>query len=334
MNIDRKLVDLGIAIAKNLPSTFSINEMEDSFRKNVAELVCNEEGKVDYYKWKANNIKIFELMSEILSEVEPKKMTRAFEQFADIKVVRDGQKARFELKKGRRNVKRFVTKVAAAGVYERVRLDRDYFESETYAHGGAVYQTFEAFLAGRESLTEVLNIFMEELEDYAYADLVTALEGVASGTALPAANKATSVGGFISTDFDKVLNTVSAYGSPVIITTRAFAASNLLPASGWVSPNAMDELMNKGYIGMYKGAPVVILEQTFADNTNAVKMVNEKFAYIVPAGAIEKPIKMTFEGSVKIREVEREDWSTEMQIYRKLGVAVVNAHSIGIFQIS
>ena len=134
----------------------------------------------------------------------------------------DGLTYTITLKKGVNNVKRFVTKVAAAGVYERVRLDRDYVDVETYAHGGAIYQTLEGFLSGRESISDLLNIFVKELENAAYEDLTVALQSTM--VTMPAANKHTS-GGFVATEFDRILNTVRAYGQPTIFATMAFASS-------------------------------------------------------------------------------------------------------------
>lgn len=324
------LVALGVDVYKNKPSTqFSVEEMQETFRKTIAEKVLNEQGQIDYYKWEQNKIQIFEIMSEILAEIEPKKLTRAFEQFAEVKNVPNGQKARFRIKRGVRNVKRFITRVALAGVYERVRLDRDYMDVDTYAHGGAIYQTMEGFLSGSESLTELLDIFMMELEEAVYADIMTALNGIAAS--LPAANKAT--GAFVPATMNGLLATVSAYGTPVILTSRAFAMANLVPATGWVSDAAREEMRQQGYLGRYNGADVVILEQTFADPNNATKLVDEDVAYVIPAGSMEKPIKVSLEGDINIREVQREDWSTEMQIYRKLGVAILNANHIGIYEL-
>lgn len=329
---NKVLIDLGIAVVTNKPTgQFSISEMEETFRAEVAKLVCNEDGKIDMYAWKENSNQVFQIMSEILAEVEPKKMAKVFEMFADIKKVGEGEKARFKIKKGIRNVKRFITRVALAGVYERVRLDRDFVDVDTYAHGGAVYQTMEGFLSGSENITELLGIFMEELENAVYEDLLVALNGLVVN--LPAANKGAG-GAFVKADFDNVLNTVSAYGTPIIFTTRAFAQTNLLPATGWVSDIAMEEMRNQGYLGTYLGARVVILEQTFTDPSNTVKVLDEKTAYIVPAGSMEKPIKISLEGAIQIRSLDREDWSMEMQIYRKLGIAVVNANHIGIYKIA
>lgn len=328
----KELVDLGVNIALNRPNEkFSTSDMEATFRNAVAEKVIGQDGNIDYYKWGQHKIEIFEIMSEILTEVEPKKVMTIFEKFAEIKRVPNNQKARFRVKKGVRNVKRFVTRVALAGVYERARLDREFFDVDTYAHGGAIYQTMEGFLSGRESLSELLDIFMEELENILYDDILTAITSLKEG--LPAANKA-SGSSFAEDEFQKVMNTVSAYGTPVIFTTRAFAQKNLVPGKDWVSDVAKEEMRNQGYLGRYYGADVVVLEQSFKDPSNSAKVLDENFAFVMPAGSNEKPIKVSLEGDVYIREVDREDWSKEMQIYRKAGIAVLNTNYLGFFEIT
>ena len=330
--MNKQLVDLGVNIALKRPAeNFSTSDMEGAFKAAIAEKVVGADGRIDYYAWEQNKIEIFAIMSEILTEIEPKKVMAIFDKFAEIKRVPEGTKARFLLKRGVRNVKRFVTRVALAGVYERVRLDRDYIDVETYAHGGAIYQTMEGFLSGRESLTELLGIFMDELENALYDDIMTAILGLEE--AALAANKVTGTT-FDKTSFNEVLNTVAAYGTPVIFTTRAFAQKNLVPAAEWVSDVAREEMRNQGYLGRYMGADVVVLEQSFTDPTNSVKVLPENFAFIMPAGSNERPIKVSLEGDVKIREANREDWSKEMQIYRKAGISILNANHIGIIDLS
>lgn len=326
--MNKELVALGVNIALNKPSeTFSTSDMEGAFRAAIAEKVLAADGRIDYYAWEKNKIEIFEIMSEILTEVEPRKVMMIFEKFAEIKRVEQGQKARFNIKRGVRNVKRFVTRVALAGVYERVRLDRDFLEVETYAHGGAIYQTMEGFLSGRENLSELLTIFMDELENALYDDIMTAIMSLEE--IVPAANKVTG-NAFVSADFNNVMNVVAAYGTPVIFTTRAFAQTNLVPAATWVSDVAREEMRNQGYLGKYMGADVIVLEQSFTDPSNTTKVLRENFAFIMPAGSNEKPIKVSLEGDVLIREANREDWSKEMQLYRKAGIAVLNVNHIGV----
>lgn len=330
MENKKMLVDLGIAIALNKPSEkFGIEDMNDAFKKSVADLVGNEDGTINAYKWERNKTFLFEIMSEIISEVEPRKLTDIFNLFAEVRNVPYGQSKRFILKSGINNIKRFVTRVAQSGVYERVRLDRNAVEVKTYAHGGAIWQTFENFLLGIDSLSELLGYFVAAMEEKLYEDVLVAISSFKDR--LPAANKVS--GSVFDRDaFLGVVNTVSAYGTPTIFTTLAFAQKNLIPAEGWVSDVAREEMRQQGYLGKFYGADVIVLPQSFTDASNTVKVLKENFAYVMPAGSMEKPIKVVLEGPVQIRDEQREDWSFEMQIWRKAGIAIINTNNIGIFE--
>ena len=54
-------------------------------------------------------------------------------------------------------------------------------------------------------------------------------------------------------------------------------------------------------------------------------MIFPSYAWIIPTGA-EKPVKVAFEGSSAVREVENDDWSREIQTYKKMGVAVYHVN--------
>lgn len=329
MTLDAKVRKLAIDVANKRPSgEFSLGDMEETLRSEIGKLVCNEAGAIDFYKWNQNSPVVFQLMAEMIDEILPQDVSKVFGPFADFKTVGHGDKPRFNLKTGIANVKRFVTKVAAAGVYERVRLDRTYIDVETYAHGGAVYQTLEGFLTGRESISEVLQIFIKDLENAAYEDLTVALRGTM--TTMPVNNKHTG-NAFVKKEFDRVLNTVRAYGQPTIFCTQAFAAS-LVPEAGFIGDADKADMRNQGYIGRYLGSDVVIIPQSFTDATNTVKAIDDKIAYIMPAGATENPVKVVYEGGTLIREVEREDWSIEMQIYKKMGIAILNTNHYGMYE--
>lgn len=329
MTLDAKVKKLAIDVANQRPSgDFSLNDMEETLRAEVAKLVCDDKGAIDFYKWEQNSPVIFQLMGQMIDEILPKNVGEVFGIFADTMTVGHGDRPRFQLKSGMRNVRRFVTKVAAAGVYERVRLDRTYVDVETYAHGGAVYQTLEGFLAGRESISEVLAIFLRDLENAAYEDIVVALQGTFA--AMPAANKHTA-NTFVKAEFDRILNTVRAYGQPAIFATQAFAAS-LQPEEGFIGAADKSDMRNLGYIGKYLGADVIIIPQSFTGPENETTVIDDSFAYVIPSGAMEKPIKIVYEGGTLIREVEREDWSIEMQIYKKMGLVVLNTNHFGIYE--
>lgn len=330
MQLDPKIKKLAIDVAAGRVDTvnFSIENMEDTLRAHMSQLICDGAGKINYYQWEANKSIVFELIATMLDEVTPRTSREVFAPFAEIKTFNEGDKPRFTTKLGKNNVKRFITKVAAAGVYERVRLDKTFVDVDTYAHGGAVYQTLEGFLSGRESVSEVLTIMLAGLQDAIYDDLAVALAGTFAS--LPTANKHTAAG-FVQTEFDRILNTVRAYGTPIILCTQEFAG-DIIPASGFVSDVDRNDLRNQGYIGRYMGADVVILPQSFTDATNTVKTIDAQFCYIIPSGAFEKPVKIAYEGTTLIRQIENADWSVEIQLYKKIGLAIVHTNHYGIYK--
>ena len=129
---------------------------------------------------------------------------------------------------------------------------------------------------------------------------------------------------------DRLVSVVSAYGTPVIYATREFA-TKMIPADKWVSDSMRDERWANGFLANYKGVRVVLLPQSFEDETNATKVIDPGYAWIMPTGSSEKPVKIAFEGSAHMREVENDDWSREMQVYQKVGVGVMFTNNMASY---
>ena len=87
-----------------------------------------------------------------------------------------------------------------------------------------------------------------------------------------------------------------------------------------------------GYIGTYKGSKVIVLPQSFEDETNEVKVIDPSFAYIIPSGGNDKPIKIAFEGQTIVDESKNKDQSREIQCYKKLGVAALMTNNICVYE--
>ena len=86
-----------------------------------------------------------------------------------------------------------------------------------------------------------------------------------------------------------------------------------------------------GYVGRYKGNNVVLLSQSFNDETNTDKVVDDQYAYIMPAGK-EKPVKIGIEGGTLIDEFRLQDGSVEVQAQHMFDVAVVANNYWGIYK--
>ena len=91
-----------------------------------------------------------------------------------------------------------------------------------------------------------------------------------------------------------------------------------------ISDQDMVDVRERGYIGKFHGVPVVVMPQSFTDETNTKLAMNPSFAYVIPAGR-EKLVKVAFEGNSFFREWEHEgDNGIQIQAYTKVGVGVVS----------
>jgi len=326
MALDRNsLIELARAAAKasvNPSASYSFGEeklsakaLEETFRKELNELAATPA------EYRRNKDTIFELVEIQLTEVLPPRILAEYGQFADVRTFAQGDRPVFYQKiseASRRRAKQFVTKVGLAGRYEVFKLDGRTLEVTPTAYGGAAQIAFEEFLDGRITMADVYDIVLEGMDEAVYKEIASALVSTISN--LGDYNKVTDASSFNETNFDKLLMVADTYGKASIYCTFEFAAT-MIPAEGWVSDEMRNKKWNVGYLGDYKGHRVIVLPQSFEDETNAVKVIDPSYAWIIPTGA-EKPVKVAFEGTAQVKEVDGDDWSKTIHTYQKFGVAV------------
>ena len=303
--------------------SFSYEALNETLRRELNEYAG------DYASYRENKNLIFSLIEETLDEVLPKKVTKQYEQFAEVKTFAQGDKPIFRRQlTSNKRAKQFITRVGLAGRYEVFKLGKneESFEVQTSAIGGAAQIGFEEFLDGRVDFAEVTRIVMEGMDDLIYEEVGKAL--ASSINQLPPANRVVTAG-FDEAAFDRLLTIASAYGEPTIYCTYEFAVK-LVPTEGWRYTDAMKaELWNNGRLATYKGRKVVILEQGFVDETNTTKVIDPGYCWIIPAGANTKPVKIAFEGNTLVSERDNNwDWSREIQVYKKVGVVCMMTNDI------
>ena len=295
--------------------------LNETFREEMNNLAST------YAEYRENKNLIFNLIEIGLDEVLPAKVLQNYGQFADVKTYAQGDKPVFRVRiseASKKRAKTFVTRVGLAGRYEVFKLDGRTLEVPTAAYGGAASIGFEEFLDGHITMSDVYDLVLEGLDEAVYREIANALVTMANDSEFNAHNK-TSGAGFQEAEFDRLLATADAYGQSTIYCTFEFAAT-MLPADKSVWSDGMkEEVWNNGYFTTYKRHRVIVLPQSFEDATNATKVLDPSFAYIIPTGA-EKPVKVAFEGQTAVREHENADWSREIQTYKKFGVAVFNVN--------
>ena len=291
--------------------------LNETFRKEMNELASN------FREYRRNRDLIFELIEVGVDEILPARVMQNYGQFAEVKTYAQGDKpvfsTRISAKSRIRAKNNFVTRVGLAGRYEVFKLDGATYEIPTSAWGGAAQIGFEEFLDGRIQMSDVYDLILEGMDEAVYREIA---KGLDAAVAKVTAKNKTSQTGFVEAQMDRLIQTADVYGKSTIYCTFEFAAT-MIPDDRWASNEMKQERWDVGYYASYKGHNVIILPQSFTDIDNAVKVMDPSKAYIIPTGS-DKPVKVAFEGETAVREVEsQEDWSREIQTYRKFGVGVI-----------
>jgi len=332
--LDRKnLTILAKQVAKankTAPAAYRFGDTEYSFE--MLNETLRDEFKLlasSYNDYRRNKNDIFEIMQEVTDEILPNKVLSSYGDFAEVKQYGQGNKPSFVKRTGAQRAKQFITKVGLAGIYEVFKLDKEFFEIDITAYGGAAQIGLEEFLDGLIDFPTLIDVIIEGLSDAVYTEIGNALGAIE--TYLPAANQVS--GSWSASSFDGLITVARAYGVPVIYCHREFANANLLTASGWTSDSIRDEMYNNGLLGKYKGVKVIVLPNSFTDATNTTQVMDVGRCYVIPTGSNnDKPVKIAMEGETIIDEYVNKDRSREIQAYKKFGVGIVTMNDICVYE--
>lgn len=308
-------------------TNYSYADLDNTFRSEINELVGT------YALWRENHNTVFALLEQIITDVLPAKVMQQYGAFAEVKTYRQGEKPIFTQRiteASRRRAKQFVAMPAGlAGRYEVFKLDGRSFEVKTSAMAAACQIAIEEYLDGRVDMATLVDIVMEGMDDRIYAEIASCL--IAAVDTIQAANKFTG-DSFSETEMDALLAVADSYGNgrSTIYCTFEFA-SQMIPSKDWASDAMKDQIWANGYLANYKGHQVIVLRQSYTDETNSTKVIDPAYAWIIPGGA-EKPVKIAFEGDTMIKEEDNDDWSKSIHFYKKVGVATMINNDICVYK--
>ena len=308
--------------------SFGYSEMNETLRAEFAALAP------DYRTYKINQNTIFALIEQTIDDVLPNRVMEQYGQFAEIKTFAQGDKPIFTQKitqASRNRAKQFIGKVGLAGLYEVFKLDGRSYEVTTNAIGGAAQIGFEEFLDGRVDFAEVLNIVMAGLDECIYMEIEKQLIGAAQNVQTANVNNSSTQNGFNEKEMDRLLSISDSYGGRATIYCTFEFAATMIPSDNRWSNEMKNTMWNNGYLGAYKGHQVIVLPQSFEDETNSKKVIDPSYAWIIPTGA-EKPVKIAFEGGTIVDEYTNYDRSKEVQIYKKVGVRAIFSNDICVYK--
>ena len=316
---------------RTAPENFSVESVDAAVRDELAKMSSTVN---DFMR---NRYDIYDIIIENADTIVPKKMLETLGQFCEIKNVPQGQKILFKTRKGRNRAKKFVTQVGLSGVYETFRLDVDYFELGMKARGGAATIDWERFLDNQETMAELMDIVTEGLTEAALLEVQNALIAAYQTAAI---QHAVAANGFNGQAMQKLIGKVKAYGDNAIIFAtpefiEAMGPDAIVPpitgAQGIYHPDDIDAIHNTGRIRIFRGTPIVEIQQSFTDETNKEVYINPQYAYILPTGG-EKVVKLGFEGTTQIHDFTNADHSMEIHTYKKMGAAILTYHNCAIYR--
>ena len=328
------LVALAKATAKadkNSPVAYSFNganysysQLDDTLRSELNELV----GTPALYR--ENKNLLFSLIEETISEVLPVKVASVYADFAEVKNLAQGDKPIFRRKiNSKTRAKQFITRVGLAGRYEVFKLGgSESFEIKTSAVGGAAQIGIEEFLDGRVDFAELVEVVMDGIEETIQLEVGEAMK--ASIDQLPEANRV-DADSFDVEEFDRLISIADSYGKATIYCDARFAATIMPAEVSMMTEQMKNTLWEKGYFTSYKNHNVVILPNGLKDEQNNSLVNDPSYAWIIPTGANTKPAYIAIEGATLTKESDNDDWSKDIQVYKKVGVGVLLTNDICVY---
>lgn len=309
---------------------FSLEDVNES----LAEIFRGMAGSI--HRFNKNKYDIYEIITSTADDITPNKVIQALGVFAEVRVLKQGQKQRFTRKLGRRRAKMFLTQAALSGVYETFRLDKENFEVSVNAVGGAVSIDFERMLDGEENMAELMEIIIEAQIDSVFLEVQKALRAAYDN--MIDANKVTS-SSFDAKSMVGITNVVGSYGTAIIFAPPEFVAAMgpdaIVPGTtsfqGVYAQDDIDAIHLNGRIRIFRGTPIVEIPQSYVDENNQKTWIDPQIAYILPAGK-EKVVKVVLEGETQMWDSTNRDQSMEINMYKKIGVGILSSNYWGIYK--
>lgn len=323
------------------PTNYNLGNVNAAFAAELETLA----GSVN--RFQQNKHLIFEIIIENADEIVPAKVIDALGIFAEVKIVGNGQKALFKRngRLGRQRAKKYLTQVGLSGVYETFRLDSDTYTVSAHAIGGGISIDFDRLRDGSDSLQDLMEIITTGLVDATYLEIQKALRAAVNAGA-PAANRVIS-SSFEGDKMFALTGTVKAYGGAgtgagggaVIFAppefVNAMGADAIVPVGtniqGIYHPQDIDAIHNQGYINLFRGTPIVQIQQSYTDETNTTTWIDPQLAYVLPTGG-ERVVKIVFEGPTDMWDMSNKDRSIEIMAQKKMGASIETLYNWGIYQ--
>lgn len=277
---------------------------------------------------RAHKEEVFAVIEEIIDEVVPALVQDRTADFAEVRTYARDASVIYKVpmtEQSRRRMYKAIKPGARGGIYKAYRVDGYTVTVSTYVETVGYMITLEELLTGQRTIQELVTILTDAWTERIYEKVFNAL--VTASAAAPAANKVTAGVGdeIVNSYLDRLIAISRNYGNPVIL---GFPMHLGLIAnttgSAYANPQDLADIRNQGYVGQYKGVPLVALPNYIVQHpaSGAIDwLFAETKLFIIPAGV--KPVKVAFQGESHLEEVKQPHGGYEYHNHRMMGVTVL-----------
>jgi hypothetical protein len=324
-----ELKDLLVAAAKNKGiANFSSSDVQSAAQNALVEHFGFKDAT--FRDIRSQKEAVFAVIEEVIDEVVPMMVQDRTGDFAEVQTFPRNSAIMYKIpmaEESRRRMYRALKPGARGGIYKAFRLDGYTLTVTPEIHTIGYAITLEELLTGQRTVQELVTVITDAWMEKIYERVFLALSAAAN--AAPAANQVAASNGLavVNAELDKLIAITRSYGNPVIL---GFPAQLRLLANvpgsvtAYANPQDLDDIRNRGYIGLYKGVPLVELPNYIIGHPMSGALdwlFSETKLFIVPAGV--RPVKVAFQGESHLEEVKQPGGGFEYHNHRIFAVTVL-----------
>jgi hypothetical protein len=326
----QELKTLLIAAAQNKAvAEFSREDVQSATANALAEHFGFKDATLRDIRGK--QAEVFAIIEEVVDEVVPRMVQDRTSDFAEVRSYPRDASIVYRipvLEASRRRLYRAIKPGSRGGIYRAYRLEGASVTAATAVETVAYMITLEELLTGTRTIQELVSILTDAWIEKIYVKVFQALLAAAGDA--PQINRVVSAAGdeISPTYLDRLIGIVRGYGKPVILGfpqhLQLIANTN---SEYFANTDDLADIRNRGYVGMYKGIPLVELPNYIIrhGNTAIEWLFGEETLFILPAG--ERPVKVAFQGESHTEEVKQPHGGFEYHNHRLMNVLVLfNQH--------
>lgn len=276
---------------------------------------------------------VFRIVDEVIDEVVPLAVQDRTQAFAEIKNFGREDQIKFDVptsRASRRRMYKALKKGARGGIYRAYRLDGYSLSMNTVVYTVGYQLTLEEILLGYRTVNEMINIIADAWTEEIFVEVWDALTTAAAAAPTPNIYS----GAFSEADVDGVIKVINGYGSAIILGFKSDLGKISNPAGDAFAQADWEDIRTQGYVGVYKGTPLVELPNYLINHTASAAefLFTEGNMYVMPADF--KPVKVAFQGTGYTSEFTQPHGGVEWQNHRMMGVAVLFNKAIGTLDLT